>query len=231
MNSAPTLTKLSIRLTPDGFSFLLLDPEGGATPLSGSLAEVLAASDDPSPLVETPHGGVVLVPREVFEPQRTEQYLRASNRLVAGMANLYNDTLSERAAALWQAPAEWVDLCRTHAPDAIHYHPLQLLLDFEASGTVFLLIEQGWAHLALYKEGISLYAAESLPFHTPDDLLYYLFRLLKQDGFTSYCLVLITPEAARWEPFFAPHFLRIEPVDDPHYIPRAVYRRYADHWR
>lgn len=130
---------------------------------------------------------VLLVPLPLFEPERVEQYLDAANLFEPGKITLSNDQLSGQAAAVWQAESTLAAKLHRYYPRACFYHPLLLELDTLAPRTVHVALEEDLAHITVYHD--SLYAAESLRFGTPEDLLYYILKLCKNDGFSSYKLI------------------------------------------
>ena len=131
---------------------------------------------------------VLLIPQPLFEPERAEQYLKAANMYVPGMTTLSNNLLSGQAAAVWQADAGLVAGLMQLYPGALFYHPLLLEVDAVQANQVHAVLDGDLVHLTICHSG--LYAAETLRADTPEELLFYIQKLVKHDGFTAYLLLL-----------------------------------------
>lgn len=151
---------------------------------------------------------VLLIPQPLFEPERAEQYLVAANMFVPGMTTLSNNLVSSQAAAVWQVdPTMAAGLLQLY-PGALFYHPLLLELEATPPNQIHALLDGDLVHLTVCHD--RLYAAESFRVETPEELLYYIQRLVRHDGFTSYRLVLTGEGAGRLREFFDRYFDEVE---------------------
>lgn len=217
--------ELSIQLSLNGFSFVVFDlsPGGGGEAILRSVAyrendiesilqrePMLTAIEPPLERVfvscSTDH--VLLIPQPLFEPERAEQYLVAANMYVPGMTTLSNNLLSAQAAAVWQVDAGSAAGLLQLYPGALFYHPLLLELEATPANHIHAILDGELVHLTICHD--RLYAAESFRAETPEELLYYILRLVKHDGFTSYRLVLTGEGAERLRGFFDRYFNEVE---------------------
>lgn len=217
--------ELSIQVGLNGFSFVVFDvsPGMGGEAILRSVAyrdadmaailarePMLTASAPPlnRVFIGCSTDNVLLVPQPLFEPERAEQYLTAVNMYVSGMTTLSNNLLSGQAAAVWQADSGLVAGLLQLYPGALFYHPLLLELEATPSNHVHAVLDGDLVHLTICHEG--LYAAETLRADMPEELLYYIQKLVKHDGFTSYRLILTGEGAERLREFFVRYFNEVE---------------------
>lgn len=217
--------ELSIQLELNGFSFVVFDiaPGMGGEAILRSVAyresdlgAILAR--EPMLTAQTPPlnrvfvgcatDNVLLIPQPLFEAERAEQYLQAANMYLPGMTTLSNNILSGTAAAVWQVDAGMAAGLLQLYPGALFYHPLLLELDSTPQNTIHAILDGEWVHLTICHT--SLYAAETLRVDTPEDLLYYMQKLLKHDGFTTYRLILTGPGAEQLSGLFSRYFAEVE---------------------
>ncbi|MDE6499793.1 MAG: DUF3822 family protein [Rikenella sp.] len=221
--------EISIQIGLNGFSFVVfdLDPTGfGGEAIVRSVAyrdtdmASILVSEPMLTAVDPPMGrvfvgcatdNVLLVPQLLFEPERAEQYLTAANMYVPEMTTLSNNLLSAQAAAVWQVDAGLAAGLLQLYPGALFYHPLLLELDATPTGCVQAILDGELVHLTVCHD--RLYAAETLRVDTPEELLYYIQKLVKRDGFTSYRLMLTGEGAGRFRSFFEPYFSDVEVRD------------------
>lgn len=213
--------ELSIQVGLNGFSFVVFDISPGMggeailrsvayrdTDMASILARepMLTASAPPlnRVFVGCSTDNVLLVPQTLFEPERAEQYLTAANMYMPGMTTLSNNLLSEQAAAVWQVDSGLVSGLLQLYPGALFYHPLLLELESTPANHVHALLDEDMVHLTICHEG--LYAAETLRADTPEELLYYIQKLVKHDGFTTYRLILTGEGAEQLRGFFIRYF-------------------------
>ena len=217
--------ELSIQVGLNGFSFVVFDISTGMggeailrsvayrdTDMASILARepMLTATDPPlnRVFVGSSTDDVLLVPQPLFEPERAEQYLVAANMYVPGMTTLSNNLLSSQAAAVWQADSGLVAGLLQLYPGALFYHPLLLELDTTPTNHVHAVLDGDLVHLTVCHSG--LYAAETLRADTPEELLYYIQKLVKHDGFTSYRLILTGEGAEQLRGFFIRYFNEVD---------------------
>lgn len=151
---------------------------------------------------------VLLIPQSLFEAERAEQYLAAANMFVPGMTTLSNNLVSRQAAAVWQTDAGMVSGLLQLYPGALFYHPLLLELDTTPNNTVHVVLDGETVHVTVCHGG--LYAAETLRVDTPEELLYYIQKLIEHDGFTVYRLILTGEGAGRLQGFFLRYFSEVD---------------------
>lgn len=217
--------ELSIQVGLNGFSFVVFDISPGMggeailrsvayrdTDMASILARepMLTASAPPlnRVFVGCSTDNVLLVPQTLFEPERAEQYLTAANMYMPGMTTLSNNLLSEQAAAVWQVDSGLVSGLLQLYPGALFYHPLLLELESTPANHVHALLDEDMVHLTICHEG--LYAAETLRADTPEELLYYIQKLVKHDGFTTYRLILTGEGAEQLRGFFIRYFNEVD---------------------
>lgn len=217
--------ELSIQVGLNGFSFVVFDISPGMggeailrsvayrdTDMASILARepMLTAAAPPLDrvFVGCSTDNVLLIPQPLFEPERAEQYLKAANMYVPGMTTLSNNLLSGQAAAVWQADAELVAGLMQLYPEALFYHPLLLEVDATQANQVHAVLDGDLVHLTVCHTG--LYAAETLRADTPEELLYYIQKLVKHDGFTAYRLLLTGEGAEQLRGFFMRYFTEVD---------------------
>lgn len=217
--------ELSIQVGLNGFSFVVFDISPGMggeailrsvayrdTDMASILARepMLTAAAPPLDrvFVGCSTDNVLLIPQPLFEPERAEQYLKAANMYVPGMTTLSNNLLSGQAAAVWQADAELVAGLMQLYPEALFYHPLLLEVDATQANQVHAVLDGDLVHLTVCHTG--LYAAETLRVDTPEELLYYIQKLVKHDGFTAYRLLLTGEGAEQLRGFFMRYFTEVD---------------------
>lgn len=217
--------ELSIQVGLNGFSFVVFDISPGMggeailrsvayrdTDMASILARepMLTASAPPlnRVFVGCSTDNVLLVPQALFEPERAEQYLTAANMYMPGMTTLSNNLLSEQAAAVWQVDSGLVSGLLQLYPGALFYHPLLLELESTPAHYVHAVLDGDMVHLTICHEG--LYAAETLRADTPEELLYYIQKLVKHDGFTTYRLILTGEGAEQLRGFFIRYFNEVD---------------------
>ena len=208
--------ELSIQVGLDGFSFVVFDiaPAGmgseailrSVTYRDSDMATILTrepmltAVNPPINRVFIGYSTdqVLLIPQPLFEPERAEQYLTAANLYTPGMTTLTNNLLSGQAAAVWQADPNMVAGLLQLYPGALFYHPLLTICHDR------------------------LYAAETIPVDTPEELLYYIQKLIKHDGFTNYRLILTGEGAERLRSFFIRYFDQVDAREITYYNQQRV---------
>lgn len=218
--------EISIQIGLNGFSFVVfdLDPAGfGGEAIVRAVAyretdmAAMLLNEHMLTALEPPLGrvfvgcstdNVLLVPQPLFEPERAEQYLVAANMYVPEMTTLSNNLLSAQAAAVWQVDAGLAAGLLQLYPGALFYHPLLLELEATPANHVQAILDGDLVHLTICND--RLYAAETLRADTPEELLYYIQRLAKRDGFTAYRLILTGDGAGRFRSFFEPYFSDVE---------------------
>lgn len=151
---------------------------------------------------------VLLIPQPLFEPERAEQYLKAANMYLPQMTTLSNNLVSEQAAAVWQVDSGLASGLLQLYPGALFYHPLLLELETIAENSVHVVLDGDFVHITVCHAG--LYAAETLRADTPPELLYYIRKLVKHDGFTTCRLILTGEGAERLQGFFQRYFSEVE---------------------
>lgn len=218
--------ELSIQVGLNGFSFVVFDVSPGMggeailrsiayrdTDMASILARepMLTAADPPlgRVFVGCSTDRVLLIPQPLFEPDRAEQYLTAANMYTPGMTTLSNDLLSGQAAAVWQVDSGLVAGLLQLYPGALFYHPLLLELESTPADHVQAVLDGDFVHLTVY-HGSQLYAAETLCAESPEELLYYIQKLVKHDGFTAYRLILTGEGAEQLRGFFIRYFNNVE---------------------
>ncbi len=229
--------ELSIQLELNGFSFVVFDiaPGMGGEAILRSVAyrdTDMAAILAREPMLTAPTpplrrvfvgcatDNVLLIPQPLFEAERAEQYLKAANMFVPGMTTLSNNLLSGQAAAVWQVDAGMAAGILQLYPGALFYHPLLLELDATPTNTIHAILDGEWVHLTICHTG--LYAAETLRVETPEEMLYYIQKLLKHDGFTTYRLILTGEGAERLSGFFGRYFAEVDARDIKFYNHQRV---------
>ena len=217
--------ELSIQVGLNGFSFVVFDISPGMggeailrsvayrdTDMASILARepMLTAAAPPLDrvFVGCSTDNVLLIPQPLFEPERAEQYLKAANMYVPGMTTLSNNLLSGQAAAVWQADAGLVAGMMQLYPGALFYHPLLLEVDAVQANQVHAVLDGDLVHLTVCHTG--LYAAETLRADSPEELLYYIQKLVKHDGFTAYRLLLTGEGAEQLRGFFMRYFSEVD---------------------
>lgn len=220
--------EISIQVGLNGFSFVVFDVQPGDSMSGGEailrsvayrdtdMASILArepmltATEPPlrRVFVGCQTDNVLLVPQPLFEAERAEQYLAAANMFVPGMTTLSNNLVSGQAAAVWQADAGIVSGLLQLYPGALFYHPLLLELESTPDNTVHAVLDGEVVHITVCHAG--LYAAETLKADTPEELLYYIQKLVKHDGFTAYRLILTGEGAGRLQGFFLRYFSEVD---------------------
>ncbi len=217
--------ELSIQVGLNGFSFVVFDISPGMggeailrsvayrdTDMASILARepMLTAAAPPLDrvFVGCSTDNVLLIPQPLFEPERAEQYLKAANMYVPGMTTLSNNLLSGQAAAVWQTDAGLVAGLMQLYPEALFYHPLLLEVDATQANQVHAVLDGDLVHLTVCHTG--LYAAETLRADTPEELLYYIQKLVKHDGFTAYRLLLTGEGAEQLRGFFMRYFAEVD---------------------
>lgn len=217
--------ELSIQVGLNGFSFVVFDISPGLggeailrsvayrdTDMASILAREPMLTTSAPPLnrvfVGCSTDNVLLVPQTLFEPERAEQYLTAANMYMPGMTTLSNNLLSQQAAAVWQVDSGLVSGLLQLYPGALFYHPLLLELESTPANHVHAVLDGDLVHLTICHE--RLYAAETLRADTPEELLYYIQKLVKHDGFTSYRLILTGEGAEQLSGFFIRYFNEVD---------------------
>lgn len=231
---APVHSKeLSIQIGLNGFSFVVFDTSGSGIGGGGAILRSVAYRDldmaailAREPMLAPAEGfgrvfvgcstdDVLLVPQPLFEPERAEQYLVAANMFVPGMTTLSNSLLSPQAAAVWQVDSGLAAGLLQFYPGALFYHPLLLELEATPVNHVHVLLDGEVAHMTVCHTG--LYAAETFRVDTPEELLYYIQKLIKHDGFTSYRLILTGEGADDLQGFFGKYFEDVDARDIRYY--------------
>ncbi len=223
--------ELSIQIGLNGFSFVVFDVgeavEGGGVDARDAIVRAAAyretdmasiLAQEPMLTAATPPlrrvfvgcatDNVLLVPQPLFEPERAEQYLTAANMYVPGMTTLSNNLISSQAAAVWQVDSGIAAVLLQLYPAALFYHPLLLELEATPNDCVQVVLDGEVAHVTVSHQG--LYAAETMRVDTPEELLYYVQKLLKNDGFTTYRIVLTGEGVGRLQEFFARYFGEVD---------------------
>lgn len=155
---------------------------------------------------------VLLIPHPVFEPHRTEQYLKAANLFTPGMSVFSNTIVSAKAVAVWQMDSFTTGFILDRFPEALFYHPLQLELDHLSPRHIHIYVEADQAHTVICDNDLA--AAESFTFRTPLDLLYVVRRLTGNDGNYS---VTMTGHVDQRFAVFGEWFSRLDIHNDPYY--------------
>lgn len=165
----------------------------------------------------------LLIPHALFDPQRASQYLDAANLTHHTDATLYNATLSDTAVAVWQSDSQLIDALSAFYPEAYLYHTIQLHVDQPRPNSVSVIVDDfdtpddigRIAHIIVSDSALN--QAETIQFHTPDELLYYTCKLLRQDGFTGYHLNLVGRDTNALYPLFDRYFASISTQELPYY--------------
>ena len=230
--------ELSIQVGLDGFSFVVFDiaPAGmgseailrSVTYRDSDMATILTrepmltAVNPPIDRVFIGYSTdqVLLIPQPLFEPERAEQYLTAANLYTPGMTTLTNNLLSGQAAAVWQADPNMVAGLLQLYPGALFYHPLLLELEATPPNHIHAILDGNLVHLTICHD--RLYAAETIPVDTPEELLYYIQKLIKHDGFTNYRLILTGEGAERLRSFFIRYFDQVDAREITYYNQQRV---------
>lgn len=232
--------ELSIQIGLNGFSFVVFNNAAAATPEAIKEENVMYSAfygntpfadivaSEPI-LTEAPFGrafvscstdNVLMIPVPLFEQERTDQYLAAANMYQPGMTTLSNNLLSYQAVGVWQVESALAAELIHYFPSALFYHPLLLELDAVVPWTVHIALDQRIAHVTVFHEG--LYAAETFQAESAEELLYYVMKLIKNDGFTQYKVILTGEGAGNLVELFSHYFNEVEPREDRFYSHQKI---------
>ena len=185
-NSIPGKKKLSIRLSPDGLSFLIRDGKSTAegsspgTPTPATIEKLsqengLLEFDNPMDIIlETLN--TVTVPAPLFEEEAVEKYLALHSLVPTEQETVVisPETAETRCIMLWNKAV--IRSIRDHWGDKVHFYSL-LQIGFTEVGNGELWIGLGQKSAALVLRDEQVEYAEILPMQRIDDLLYYLETL------------------------------------------------------
>lgn len=245
--------ELSIQITLNGFSFVVMGSESGIVVYDSGVIEFNSDVDeirnyDPylwydysRVMIGFSSDHTLLVPTKVFEPESADLYLAAANMINPGeCSTLINNTLcdtltpyladNERCVAVWQADKSLVTQLIAAYPYAYIYNTLQAYLPAVcATYSIVISLENhtsnsngNTANIVVRESVMS--AAETVIFHTHEELLYYTRHMIKQDGFTGYKVYIIGSGSELIAPLFAQFFASVESVDEPYYLHQKVHR-------
>ncbi len=181
--------RLSIRITPDGFSFCTAGED--ETPLTSGLVtpDRLATTLTENTWLQPPFDRVCaswetrkacLIPTALFDHSRTETYL-ALNGTPADEATeiVIHNPWGEEAELVYAVDRQMKANIERHFPGLDYSHPLLELLAHNAGKSNLLLVEQTARHAFLVLHlGGRLRAAEALPCAGFADLLLAVNRII-----------------------------------------------------
>ncbi|MDR2936374.1 MAG: DUF3822 family protein [Rikenellaceae bacterium] len=181
--------RLSIRITPDGFSFFVAGEVGPATVANYVTLDRITTTISETPALQHPFAQVCaswethkacLVPSALFDHRQGDIYLALNGTPHDDMAETVihnpqgNEAIFVYAVDL-QAKAE----IERHFPGLDYTHPLLELLTYDTGKSNLLLVEQTIRHAFLVlRLGGRLTAAEALPCAGFADLLLAVNRII-----------------------------------------------------
>lgn len=204
-NINPIQKKLSIRLSPDGLSFLVQDgksSKGGyinGTPNPDAidkLAEKTGTLSFSSILVLMDTPKTIVIPAPLFEENLTDQFLKLHSMELQPDQTTIVSTESAGVSSLMIWDHQTIEALYRHWGTAItFYAPLQLIISTIRKHELRIDISRTLAHIVFCDEKTEF--AETLPWQGIPDILYYIRYLESLFDLTKTAIRISGQEASR----------------------------------
>lgn len=165
---------------------------------------------------------VMLVPGELFDACLCREYLEASNLYNPSNQTLHDATMSHRGVALWQVETTLMEEIMAIFPEAIHYHPLQLEMDYEDSDAINLVKINDIVSITIFNTAGQLVVAQSVEFTSATTLLYVVRKLSSFDVYARLGIRIWADHFDGLDELFSRYYTNIELFEDPEYYHKKI---------
>lgn len=201
--------ELSIQITLGGFSFCVSQNGKFLYGSSSTTFEFESIVGDASRYTSVVVGwstdAVLLVPATIFDPAMADDYLWAANLVDPLASSLYNGSFDEQIVAVWSVDAQQLSVLQTLFPAAYHYHLLQVDVQYSEADSVRVSVVGDVANVVISTRD-GLYAAESIRFSTPEDLLFFVTKANMVDKFARHSLEFMATDVEQYRTLFMRYF-------------------------